>query len=465
VGFNLINLHGPIDLFSSSFRQYDLLGADAPPMFLKRFQLGLIHLAVAMTLVPINSTLNRVMIKELAFSATLVAMLASLPYLFSPIQVFIGSFSDRHPVWGWHRTPYIALGLVFCVVGVILSPLAAFVLAENFWTGLLFGLLAFGAWGMGFNFATVSYFSLATDLSGEKDRGGTISVMFFMMIIGIIFTSLLISRLVTPYSPEALVRSFWIVGVAALGLGLIGLIKLEKRTKAARAESEERYTWQVLASSISENKQATTFFLYLIILLIALLGQDILLEPFGGEAFGMAVEETTRITSIWGAFTLVALVVAGFLERRISKRTIAFWGGGVALVGFMLIAASGILVSTPVFYTGVILLGAGTGLSTVSNLSLMLDMTTATKVGLFIGAWGMANAASRLFGALLSGVVRDVLTRVFQNPVFAYVSVFSILAILLFISLFILRRIDVSAFRQEAEAKTVLERAALVSDV
>ena len=61
-------------------------------MFLKRIQLGLIHLAVAMTLVPINSTLNRVMIKELAFSASMVAVLASLPYLLSPIQVFIGSF-------------------------------------------------------------------------------------------------------------------------------------------------------------------------------------------------------------------------------------------------------------------------------------------------------------------------------------------------------------------------------------
>jgi hypothetical protein len=55
-------------------------------MFLKRLQLGLIHVAVTMTLVPINSTLNRVMFKELAISTTLVALLASLPYLFSPIQ-------------------------------------------------------------------------------------------------------------------------------------------------------------------------------------------------------------------------------------------------------------------------------------------------------------------------------------------------------------------------------------------
>ncbi len=95
-------------------------------MVLKRIQLGLIHTAVAMTLVPINSTLNRVMIKELAISATLVALLASLPYLFSPVQVAIGSFSDRNPVFGWRRSPYILLGLLLCVFGVVIAPGAAF---------------------------------------------------------------------------------------------------------------------------------------------------------------------------------------------------------------------------------------------------------------------------------------------------------------------------------------------------
>lgn len=74
-------------------------------MLRKRLQLGLIHVAVAMTLVPINSTLNRVMIKELGIAATVVAFLAILPYLFSPLQVAIGSFSDRYPVFGFRRSP------------------------------------------------------------------------------------------------------------------------------------------------------------------------------------------------------------------------------------------------------------------------------------------------------------------------------------------------------------------------
>ena len=145
-------------------------------MLRKRFQLGLIHVAVAMTLVPINSTLNRVMIKELAISATLVAIMASLPYLFSPIQVAIGSYSDRHPILRLYRTPYILIGLLLCVAGVVIAPQIAFLLAENFWLGLLAGVLAFGAWGMGYNLAAVSYLSLASELSGEKGRGRTIAV-------------------------------------------------------------------------------------------------------------------------------------------------------------------------------------------------------------------------------------------------------------------------------------------------
>lgn len=424
----------------------------------------MIHVAVAMTLVPINSTLNRVMIKELAISAALVALLASLPYLFSPIQVAIGSFSDRHPIAGYRRSPYIFLGLLMCVLGVVISPQAAFLMATDLPAGIALGVLAFGAWGMGFNFATVSYLSLASELSGERGRGRTIAIMFFMMISGIIVTAIGLSQMVDPYTPEALMSAFWVVGVAALILGLLGLVRLEKRTRED-AGSQENYSWRTLSRFILDNPQARFFFAYLVILLAALLGQDILLEPFGGEAFGLTVRQTTRITSIWGVCVLAALLVAGALEGRLPKRTVANIGGWGALFGFVLIAASGVLLNQSVFYLGVVLLGAGTGLSTVANLSLMLDMTTADKVGLFIGAWGMANALSRLLGSVLSGAVRDLAARLFQQPVLSYVLVFGIMALILLISLLMLRRIDVKAFKQQAEAHpSLIERAAMAGD-
>jgi len=432
-------------------------------MLRKRIQLGLVHVAVAMTLVPINSTLNRVMIKELAISATLVAFMASLPYLFSPIQVAIGSYSDRHPVFRLYRTPYILIGLLLCVIGVVIAPQVAFLIAENFWLGLFIGILAFGAWGMGYNLAAVSYLSLASEISGEQGRGRTIAVMWFMMISGIILTAVTLSRLVDPYTPEALHRAFLIVGGAAFVLGIIGILGLETRSDKIPV-GDERYSWKTLTQAIWGNSQARLFFWYLIILLAALLGQDILLEPFAAEAFGMTVRETTRITSFWGVFVLAAILLTGWLETRLNKRTIAAWGGWGALWGFVFIVISGIILNSIVFYTGVILLGIGTGISTVSNLSLMLDMTVTGQVGLFIGAWGMANAISRLLGSVLGGFGRDLLTRLTGNPIIGYVVVFGVMAGFMLISLGMLTRIDVNAFRQRNEQSSVIERAATAGD-
>lgn len=430
----------------------------------ERLQLSLIHVAVAMTLVPINSTLNRVMIKELGISATLVALFVSLPYLFSPSQMAIGSYADRHPWWGRRRTPYILLGLLLCAGGALLSPHAAFLLVENWGVGLVLCLLAFGAWGMGYNLAAVSYLSLASELSGEKERARTIATMWFMMIVSIILTAVAVSRIVDPYSPAALIRAFWLVGVTALLLGGVGLIRLEGRFVPGDAQPSRRASWVMLLRMIAGNRQASLFFCYLILLLAAILGQDVLLEPFGGEAFGMPVKATTRITAIWGVCVLAALLSASLLERRVGKRGVARWGAWGALSGFVFIALSGLLVRQDVFYSGVVLLGLGTGLSTVANLSLMLDMTTAGNVGLFIGAWGIADALARWMGSILGGAVRDIVTQLADNPVTGYVVVFSIEATLLLISLLLLRRIDVGAFRQQADRQSILERASLMGE-
>ncbi len=178
----------------------------------------------------------------------------------------------------------------------------------------------------------------------------------------------------------------------------------------------------------------------------------------------MTVRTTTRITSIWGGCVLIALLIAGALERRMAKKTVAGWGGWGSLLGFVLIAGSGLLANQSVFYSGVILLGIGTGLATVSNLSLMLDMTTAGNVGLFIGAWGMANALSRLLGSVLGGVVRDGVTQATLDPIIGYVVVFAIEAAMLLVSLIMLRGINVSAFRDQAEKVSLVERAALGSE-
>jgi BCD family chlorophyll transporter-like MFS transporter len=418
-----------------------------------------------MTLVPINSTLNRVMIKELSLSATLVAILASLPYLFAPIQVAIGSYSDRHPIFGFRRTPYILAGLILCVLGVLVSPQVAFLMSKNFPLGLLAGIFAFGAWGMGYNLSAVSYLSLASELSGEKGRGKTIATMWFMMITAIIITAIGLGHMVDPYTPAALIRAFGYVAASALTLGLLGLIKLEPRSSGlASTTHSESYTFKEMATAITANPVAKIFFIYLLLLLAAILGQDVLLEPFAAQAFGMTVQQTTRITSIWGTFVLLAIIIAGLLEGRVAKRTVAQFGNIGALLGFVVIVVSGLLVNKHIFYTGVTLLGIGTGLSTVANLSLMFDLTVPGMVGLYIGAWGFSNALSRLTGSILGGVVRDVVTQASGNALSGYLVVFSIEATMLLIAAIMLYRIDVNAFQKQAHEPSFTEKVALAAE-
>lgn len=430
-------------------------------MFLKRLQLGLLHVSVAMTLVPINSTLNRVMIHELAISATLVAALASLPYLFSPMQVAIGAYSDRHPILGLRRTPYILLGLILCVIGVVVSPQVAFLISENYGLGILVGALAFGAWGMGYNLSSVSYLALASELSDEKTRGKTIATMWFMMIVAIILTAIGISRLVDPYTPAALTRAFALVGASALTLGGLGLLRLEPRSRGLSSPSSDNYSLKQMSRAILGNPIARTFFLYLLLLLAAILGQDVLLEPFAAEAFGLTVQQTTRITSMWGTFVLIAILIAGALEGRLAKKTIAQIGNLGALAGFIGILVSGFLLDKTIFYIGVTLLGLGTGLSTVANLSLMFDLTAPGMVGLYIGAWGFSNAMSRLVGALLAGVTRDAVTQATGHAMSGYLVVFGIESVMLLVATLLLSRIDVRAFHKKLDEPSFAEKAAL----
>ncbi len=434
-------------------------------MFLKRLQLALIHTAVAMTLVPINSTLNRVMIFDLGISKTLFTLLAIFPYLLSPIQVAIGSFSDRHPVFGYRRSPYILAGLVLCVLGVAVSPQVALLISQNFTLGVVVGLLAFGLWGMGYNLSAVSYLSLASELSGENGRGKTVATMFTLMVIGLIATGISLSRMVPTFDLLALERAFLIVAASALTLGLLGLIKLEPPfSHSSQPAKADTYTVKEMAAAITENPVAKIFFVYLLLLLAAILSQDVLLEPFGAQAFGMSVEQTSRIVSITNTFTLLAFIIAGVLDGRVKKKYVAQTGNLAALIGFVVIVVSGLMTSTSAFYLGITLLGFGTGISTISNLSLMFDLTVPEKVGLYIGAWGFSNGLSRLVGLLMAGVIADLATRLTGNALNGYLVVFSIEALMLLVAAVMLYRIDVGAFQKKAHDPSFTEKVALAAE-
>jgi BCD family chlorophyll transporter-like MFS transporter len=267
-------------------------------------------------------------------------------------------------------------------------------------------------------------------------------------------------------TPERLQLSFSLIALVALAMGTLGLIGLEQRIDGAQ-QIERRYRLVEVVGEIRTNPQVSLFFLYLVLMLAAVLGQDVLLEPFAARAFQMPVSATTRITSIWGTCYLVSLVISGLLEGRISKITVARLASGIGVASFALVGLSGLLGIPSLFYLGLVLLGLATGPATVSNLSLMLDMTVPGKVGLFIGAWGSASAFARLVGALTTAGVRDLARLQPQNAVLGYSIGFWILGLFLLASLYILDKVNLASFRSKAQAETqasVVERAALAGE-
>jgi BCD family chlorophyll transporter-like MFS transporter len=431
---------------------------------LSNIRLGLLHVAVAISFVAINGVLNRIMIHDLGILSTIVALLVIVPYVLSPMQIWLGHYSDHHPVWGYHRTPYIAVGMLMCFTGMVITPHAALLLAENFAAGVALGLVGFGLWGIGYNLAVVSYLALATDLSTETQRSRTIAVMWFMMIASIIVTAIVLGRALEPYSNAQLFKVFYMAAGVAMLLVVVGLVGLEPRHDANRKAAGTRHSPREMVSTIINIPQARTFFIYLMLLLVAILGQDILLEPFGAYAFDMTVEDTTQLTAMWGGMTLLSLLFYGFvLNRFMTKKEGAMAGGLIAIVGLLMIASSGLLMAESLFRPGIAILGLGTGIATATNLGLMLDMTTPAQTGLFLGAWGVADALSRGMGMLLGGVVRDVITAFSGNVISGYVSVFFIEAMFLVVSLMLLRQLDVSRFYANRR-QGVIEMAAMAAD-
>ena len=434
-------------------------------MLLKRLQLAFLHTAVAMTLVPLTGTLNRVMIFDYGLSKTIFTLLAIFPYLFSPIQVAIGSYADRHPILGYRRTPHILLGLILCVAGLGMSSLMVAAIQDNYALGILIGLFSFFLWGMGYHFSAVSYFSLASEISGEKGRGTTIATMFFIMVLGIIAASQTVSYLATEATFQSLSNAFWIIAISALALGLLGLIKLEPRFNHSASDSlSKTHTLREMYAVITANPVGRVFFIYLLLLLAAILGQDVLLEPFGAQAFGMSIAETSRIVSYSQALTLIAFFVAGFMERRIAKKKIAQMGNVFAILGFLLIVTSGIAQSLGIFYLGIMLLGFGTGIATVANLSLMYNLTVREEIGLYIGAWGFSNGLSRLVGLLMAGVVADIATKISGNALNGYLIVFSLEALMLFIAAIMLYRLDPQTFQEKVNEPSFVENVAVAAE-
>jgi BCD family chlorophyll transporter-like MFS transporter len=412
----------------------------------------MVHVGVSITVVPVTSTLNRLMIADMHLSALWVSVLVSLPYLLSPLQVWVGAWADRNPIAGRHRSPWIVLGGLMASFGGYLTGHAIYWMQQDGGWGMLVAALCFLVWGMGVNIASVSYLSLLSETSsgGEGWRSRAVSVMWTVMILATIFTGLGLAAMLDPFSPEALYTALGVVWLVSSLLVLVGAANLEPATAQhaipQHSAGNPIHAYRVLAG----NPTARRFFVYLLLVLIAIHAQDVMLEPYGADVLGMPVAQTTRLVSLWGTGLFLTLVGGLLVMRHIGKKRSANLGAAVTAVAFVAIITAGLAHLPSLFMAAVFGLGLGGGLMTISNLSFMLDMTVPQAAGLYMGAWGVANFTGQALGNITSGLVRDVVYRLTSVPAAGYIAVFVLEIVGLLVAVWLFRTISVEEFQRDA---------------
>jgi BCD family chlorophyll transporter-like MFS transporter len=417
-------------------------------------QLALVHVGVSITVVPVTSTLNRIMIADMGMSALWVSILVSTPYLLSPLQVWVGNWADRYPIGGRYRAPWIVLGGLMASFGSYLTAHAVYLLHAQPGWGALAALGSFTLWGVGVNVASVSYLSLLSDLTHDATRwrSRTVSLMWTAMILSTIATALGLAAMLDPFSEEALYNAFGLVWMIASVLVLVGAGGLEPAATGRKIQHSAGHPHDAVRA-LAGNPTARRFFVYLLLVLLSIHAQDVMLEPFGADVLGMPVAQTTRLVSIWGIGVFITLLGGLPVVRRFGKKRSANWGAALVAAAFGGIIATGLAGLPTAFMAAVLLLGLGGGLMTVSNLSFMIDMTIPEAAGLYMGAWGVANFAGQALGNIISGLIRDVVLRVTQTSAAGYVAVFGIEIAGLIAAIWLFRRISVDEFQRDAQAQ------------
>lgn len=383
-------------------------------------RLSLFQITVGMALVLLMGTLNRVMIVELNVSAALVAGMLAIPLLFAPFRALIGFRSDTHKsALGWRRVPYIWKGTLYQFGGFAVMPFALLTLSgfgeavdAPRWIGLSSAALAFLLVGIGLHMVQTVGLALATDLVREEDHPKVVGLMYVMLLFGMFASALIYGALLANYTPGRLIQVIQGSAVVTVALNLLALWKQESRDRE-RAYRMERQAPVRFSDAWGKLIRLPGTMRLLVVIGLGTFGfgmADVLLEPYGGQALGFTVGQTTKLTALFAGGTLIGFAVASrTLSAGGAPLRLATFGALVGLPGFAAIILSADIVGPTLFLVGTFAIGFGTGLFGHGTLTATIRNAPADQIGLSLGAWGAAQATCAGLGILLAGIVRDIL--------------------------------------------------------
>jgi BCD family chlorophyll transporter-like MFS transporter len=447
-------------------------------------RLGVFNMGLGIMSLLTLGVLNRVMIEELRVPALIAAGTIAVHQFMAPARVWFGQMSDARPLLGHHRSGYIWVGIVGVAVVSFVALQVVWQLGERIatqgwgpqaypWVGLL-GLL-FAIYGLALSATSTPFTALLVDVSDEDSRSRLVGIGWAMLMVGIITGVVITTIVLKPIDLDAPIeqvrsavnRLFIIAPAVVCLLAFFSTVGVERRYSRRRSTPDQREDSLTLGRALkilTASRQTGLFFSFLLVLSLSLFMQDAILEPYGGEVFGMTIAETTRLNAAFGLGTLLGIIVTGWLVvPRLGKQRSVSLGCSWAALCLVGITLSGLTGSPTVLLTAVFLFGSASGVLTLGAIVLMLDLTVTETAGTFIGAWGLAQAIARGSATVLGGAVLDLgraLLRLFNGGgeigepqvLLAYGLVFGLQALGMVVAIGLLRRVNIQEFQANARA-------------
>ncbi len=413
-------------------------------------RLSLFQVSVGMALVLLTGTLNRVMIVELGVSTWLVALMVALPLVFAPFRAFIGFRSDVHKsVLGWRRVPYIWIGTMLQFGGFAMMPFALFLLAGEgngpAFVGQVGAAVAFLLVGAGLHTVQTAGLALATDLAPPEARPRVVALLYVMLLVGMVASSLAFGGLLDDFSHVRLIQVVQGAAVITIALNLVALWKQEARNPALTAPNRPRESFRASWRKFRAGGNSTRLLIAVGLGTAGFSMQDVLLEPYGGEILALSVSGTTLLTALLASGALLGFAIAA---RRLTlgadPHRLAAIGVLAGIVAFSAVVFAAPLQAPALFRAGTFLIGFGGGLFAVGTLTAAMALSRDGHSGLALGAWGAVQATAAGGAIALGGALRDVVATVaadghlgaaLTGPAASYGIVYHVEIVLLFASL------------------------------
>jgi MFS transporter, BCD family, chlorophyll transporter len=384
-------------------------------------RLSLFQVSVGMAMVLLTGTLNRVMIVELNVPAWLVGLMVSLPIVFAPFRALIGHKSDTHrSVLGWRRVPYIWFGTMLQFGGFAIMPFALLVLSGDthgpLWIGHAGAALAFLLVGAGLHTTQTAGLALANDLAPAHVRPRVVALLYVMLLTGMAASALIFSLLLEDFSAIHLIQIIQGAAAVTFILNGIALWQQEPRNAALTHPDAPRASFREALAAYRADRRSTRLLVAVGLGTAAFAMQDILLEPFGGQVFGLNVGQTTFLTALLAAGTLAGFALAArLLTQGADPCRIASIGALIGVFAFAAIIFSPALHAVLLFRAGTIAIGLGSGLFAVGMLTSAMELARGENSGLALGAWGAVQATAAGLAIAASGALRDVVGSLAQS--------------------------------------------------